>query len=400
MRTRKSFRAWSLSVVALTAGALAIAAPAWASSPSSGTVGPAKSSAGWKGRSFVAGATASPAACGAGGDALCDHFSLSVPASPSYWSTHSGGVRVSIGWAASGDNFDLYVYRAGGLVGSSTSGSSTTESVAVANPSGTYSVVVVPKLVTNSGYRGHVSFSSLANPAPPSPTGSGGGGSGGSGGGGGGTGGSGGGGGTTTGGGGGHSGGGGGSSGGSSGGFPTVLRPGANPNFGSLSGPLFGYGGPYHFKPPFSVGDSPGHAVMPPQNGPVTGGSSGGLAGLFTGGGHVVQPGQQGGSSGSSGQGPGSGGPVRIRTAGNGDHHRGGMPNLIWLLVPLGLILAAAVWFVIVESDGRATVAGRAAPATAGKDRSSVDVDRAPPVGPFVMIGFAVRRLFRGRRGH
>ena len=58
---------------------LVFAVPGWAASPSSGSVGPANASTGWSGQSFAAGATASPAACGAGGDALCDHYSLSVP---------------------------------------------------------------------------------------------------------------------------------------------------------------------------------------------------------------------------------------------------------------------------------------------------------------------------------
>jgi hypothetical protein len=316
-----------------------------------------------------------------GGDALCDHFSLSVPVASSYWSSHTGAMHVSIGWGSSSDNFYLYVYRGGNLVASSTSGSSSAESVSITSPSGSYSVVVVPKLVTNSGYGGHATFSAQAKPSP-SPSGSGGGGSGGSGGG------SSGGGGTTTSGG---SSSGGSSSGGSSSSGAQVLQPGAQHDFGPLAGPLFNYRGPYHFKPPFSISDSPGHAVLPPQDAPGAG-SVGSVVGGGGGGGQAVQPPQSGDSSGTtrSGSSGSSGRTVTIRTAGGGNH--GGMPKLIWLLVPLGLIALAAVGKVVLDGDGETTakVAGRPAADQRG--------DRPPAVGPFVALGFAVRRLVRGRR--
>jgi hypothetical protein len=391
---------------------LAVAAPGWAASPSSGSVGPNDASAGWTGQSYVAGATASPSACGAGGDALCDHFSLSVAATSEYWDTHTGSVRISIAWGSSSNNFDLYVYDGGSLAGSSASGSSTGESVTISEPSGTYSVVVVPKLVTNSGYHGSASFSSQEQAPPPpdptpSPTGTGGSGNGNGNGNGGQNG-------SHDGSGPGSGGGnptpGGGSSPGTGGGntpstgdtpagdTPIVVQPGSEPPFGAPSGPIFTYHGPYHFEPPFSVSDNPGGAVMPPQ--PPASGSLGGTTSTSTGtgGGHLVQP---GGSSGSAGSGASSAGssaadagqPVRIRTAGNMPAHR--VPSLIWLLLPVGLILLVAVGAVVFERDEDVVRAN--AVATTTPDGTPSDVPQAPPAGPFVMLGFAVRRLFRRR---
>jgi hypothetical protein len=344
--------------------ALLVAGPVWASSPGSGRVGPSAPSSGWSGQHYVAGATASPAACGAGGDTLCDHHSVSVGVASSYWDTHTGGLRVSIRWPDSADNFDLYVYSGGNLVGSSTSGSSHSESVSVANAAGSYSVVVVPKLVTDSGYSGSASFSSQAKPAPkPSPSGGGGGGShqGGSGGSGGtgGTGGSGGGGSIPT---------------GAGGGGSPVVQPGSPLPFGPLKGPIFDYNGPYYFKPPFSVGGSPGHAIQPPQ---LPGFGSGG-----TGGGHAVQPAQPGQPA--SGSQPDSRQPVRIQTVG-GTPDRSG-PSLIWLLVPLALVLVAAVGSALFESDQERV------PATSARSGRPAPRRDGPPPGAFVTLGFATRR--------
>jgi hypothetical protein len=113
---------------------------------------------------------------------------LTVAVSPSYWSTHSGGISVSIQWASSSDNFDLYLYDASGSQLAASAGSSgTSEHVSLAKASGTYEVRVVPKLVKNAGYSGTASFSSHELPPPPKPSpppSRGGGGSGGSGGGG------------------------------------------------------------------------------------------------------------------------------------------------------------------------------------------------------------------------
>jgi hypothetical protein len=185
MSRRTGFLVTVLMVVmwSLAAGA------ADAASPLGATVGPGNRSAGWAGKVFVLGATQSPSLCPLpqdSNDILCDHFSLTVGVSPGYWSTHSGGIGVSIRWASSSDNFDLYLYdSSGSQVAASAAPSGTTEHVSLAKASGKYEVRVVPKLVKNSGYSGGASFSSQDLPPPspkPKPPPPGGGGSGGSGG--------------------------------------------------------------------------------------------------------------------------------------------------------------------------------------------------------------------------
>ena len=173
---------------ALAAVVLSLANVGQAAAPGSSSIGPGNPSTSWTGQSYAAGATPGAGAC-APSDAVCDHFTLNVGVKPSYWDTHSGGVTVSIGWGDAGDNFDLYVSDPGGLAASSASGASTSESAFIDNASGSYTVLVVPKQVINSGYNGSASFSSKAISTPAtgtSGTGTSGGGGGGSGGGGGG----------------------------------------------------------------------------------------------------------------------------------------------------------------------------------------------------------------------
>src|SRR5207248_112167 len=103
--------------VAAAAIVVWLASPAVSASPGSLTIGPSNTSGSWSGKSFVLGTTASPSLCPASADplnTLCDHLALSSSASSSYWSTHSGSATVSISWASSSDNFDLYVYSSGG----------------------------------------------------------------------------------------------------------------------------------------------------------------------------------------------------------------------------------------------------------------------------------------------
>jgi hypothetical protein len=143
---------------------LAVAGPGQAASPSSLSIGPSDSSDSWAGVTFTLGTTPGPAACGTS-NLLCDHVSISVSVPSGYWSTHTGYMAVAISWSASSDNFDLYVGSAG-----SARGTSTSESVTIANPAGSYSVKVVPRHVTASAYVGVASFSSKPKPVPPAPS--------------------------------------------------------------------------------------------------------------------------------------------------------------------------------------------------------------------------------------
>ena len=391
----------SLALVVGAALALVMGSPGLASS---GSIGPSDTSTGWTGKTFAAGATPTPAACTS---VTCDYFTLVVAVSSSYWSDHSGSATVSIHWGSSSDNFDLYVSRAG----SSASSSSTSEAVTISNPYGSYTVTVVPKLVTSSGYSGAASFHATSS------GGSGGGGSGGSGG-------SGGGGGILptplpslpgTGGGSGGSGGGsggaghggsGGSTGGSGGrghgsggssGYATGPTPGRQYIYPYAPGPsvsggsfLFGlppggilrYTGPYYFAPPFAIGPPGGLYRVPgspsghspsTQGGLVVTAASGGLGGL------VSVP-----KAGSNSNGERS---TSIQAT-QASASRPIPTDLLWALIPLVLIAVALVGMVVLEPE-EATVAAGTESATATKARPK------PPPGVIVLLGLGVRRAAR-----
>jgi hypothetical protein len=166
----------------VTAGVVAVivgmAGAGYAASPSSGKIGPSDTGDGWTGKVFALGAVPSPHLCS---QDTCDHYSLTVGVSPGYWNDHTGSASVSISWKDSTDNFDLYVYKGDQLVKSSTQLISKSEGVSFSKPSGTYQVLVVPVLVTDSGNSGFAKFSSKSKPPPPpppSPPGDGGGGGG------------------------------------------------------------------------------------------------------------------------------------------------------------------------------------------------------------------------------
>lgn len=147
-------------LASLTAAALLLAnlstAPAEAATPSSGTLSPTgTASLSWTGHTYRLGSTPDPAAClPATGDTLCDHFSLTVDADAAFWSAHPGGVKVSIDWPDSSQDFDLYVFDGDGDQVASSAGSADPESVTIPSASGAYDVTVVPFSVVGSGYTG------------------------------------------------------------------------------------------------------------------------------------------------------------------------------------------------------------------------------------------------------
>jgi hypothetical protein len=155
-----------LATMAVATAILGMASAGYAASPSSGSIGPSDSSDGWAGKVFALGSTPLPGLCN---HDKCDYFDLTVSASSSYWKEHTGSASVSISWGSPTDNFDLYVYKAGQLVKSSIQPVSSSEGVTLSSPSGTYQVLVVPVLVTDSGYSGSARFSSKRIPPPPPP---------------------------------------------------------------------------------------------------------------------------------------------------------------------------------------------------------------------------------------
>jgi hypothetical protein len=343
---------------------LATAVAGAAATPGTVAVSPTATSDSWSGKSFLAGATASPSLCPASVDStnsLCDHVSLDVGVTAAYWDTHSGDVRIAISWADPADNFDLYVYNpAGAQVASSNATGTGSESVTLLKASGGYEIRVVPVVVTNSGYSGTVTFSAQTNPAPspsPSPSSGGSGGSGGGSGGSGGTGGSGG------------SGTGGSGSGGSSAG---------SGGSAGLQAPV-----PHHSFASYGA-SAPGGLFYAPYPG-----SGGGTT--YFGSTPTASPKLYYASA--------YGGPVSASVAndvGNSQRSRPVLARiarttwLLWLLLSIGLVLLALVAYVIVEpegADGRDLSMGSVADA---RDRVAV-----PPVA---LAGGVVRGLATGGR--
>jgi hypothetical protein len=107
-------------------------------------------------------------------------------------------------------------------------------------------------------------------------------------------------------------------------------QPGFPHNFGKLKGPLFHYGGPFHFKPPFTIGGKE-RQVTPPGS---------------TSSGHTV------GGGGAPVQAPAPAEPaaapevIRAEPASTTSQPR---PFALWPLLPAGLLAIAAVAAVVFE---------------------------------------------------
>jgi hypothetical protein len=283
----------ALVLAAAAAVILGMAGMAYAASPSSASIGPSRLSAGWAGKVFSLGSVPLPGLCD---HDKCDYFALDVAVSSSYWADHTGSASVSISWGSSADNFDLYVYKGGQLVKSSAQVVSSSEGVTLSSPSGTYVVLVVPVVVTNSGYSGSARFSSQKKPPPPPPPGGGGGGSGGGGGG---------------------SGDGSGSGGGSSGsGYPGWYSS--------------RFDAPSSFAPSYYGG---GSVYFGPQDRTIT------SKPIYYGAGSA-SPGS--GSQGSVTQTQ----PVTLTVP--------QLPRFVWLLLPLGMIILAAFAYAVLEPEPEA----------------------------------------------
>ena len=151
-----------LAGVAVLAVGLVAAGAGRGATPGSGSIGPGTPPATWQGKTYDASVVADPAACppaSLDSAGVCDHFQLTVNVDPSYWTIAAGGASVTIAWADSANDFDLYVYdAAGNEVASSAQSGTTSEQAFIKNASGTYDVLVVPYTVTSSGYSGSASF--------------------------------------------------------------------------------------------------------------------------------------------------------------------------------------------------------------------------------------------------
>jgi len=147
-----------------------------AATPPGGTITDTAPSASWQGQFYTLAFTADPAQCPGAADTLnlvCDHFYLNINLPGTFWQTHTGSVLITIQWTSNSNDFDLYIYRQsdGQQVGSSASGGTTSEQVALQNPMpGVYEVRAVPFLVVSSGYTGSALLAFTTGGPTPNPS--------------------------------------------------------------------------------------------------------------------------------------------------------------------------------------------------------------------------------------
>src|SRR3954464_4415850 len=142
------------------------AVPAGAADPSSGTVTDAATSVTWSwGPCAVAhptGATGDPT-CNA--VTVCDDYALHVSTPPGYGGGHQ--LAISVQWANTAADFDLYVLNAAGQVIGSSASSADPELVLLPPDSGDYTVRVVPYLPLGETFTGTAELTTTPpNPAP------------------------------------------------------------------------------------------------------------------------------------------------------------------------------------------------------------------------------------------
>src|SRR4051795_13582030 len=157
--------------IALTAGLGAAvllapaAVPADAADPSSGTVSDSSTSVTWSSGPF---ATANPT--NAAGDPICnaatecDDYALHVSTPPGYGDGHQ--LAISVQWANTAADFDLYVLDASGTIVGGSASSADPELVLLPPDSGDYTVRVVPYLPLGASVTGTAELTTKpANPA-------------------------------------------------------------------------------------------------------------------------------------------------------------------------------------------------------------------------------------------
>lgn len=96
---------------------------------------------GWRGNQFAPAAVRGPQSCT---PETCDRFPFRVKLPLTFWNSRLGGVRVWIRWQSPEDDFDLYVYRNGELIGSSPGRGTSAEVFVPSAKQGSYQVLVVP----------------------------------------------------------------------------------------------------------------------------------------------------------------------------------------------------------------------------------------------------------------
>jgi hypothetical protein len=151
-----------LAIAPLLVGAL----PADAGTPSSGSLSDASPSVTWTGGPFVA-----PNATPQTGEPICDvpqscdDFALHVETPPGYGTDHQ--LSISIAWANSAADFDLYVLNAQGDVVGTAASSADPELVLLPPDTGDYTVRVVPFAPLGETFTGKAELTAAEQPTAP-----------------------------------------------------------------------------------------------------------------------------------------------------------------------------------------------------------------------------------------
>ena len=162
VRRRLAVTAGLAAAVLLAPAAL----PADAADPSSGTVTDSATSVSWSSGPF---AVSNPT--GAAGDptcnavTVCDDYALHVSTPPGYGGGHQ--LAISVQWANTAADFDLYVLDGAGRIVSTSASSADPELVLLPPDTGDYTVRVVPYLPLGESFTGKAELTSTpVNPAP------------------------------------------------------------------------------------------------------------------------------------------------------------------------------------------------------------------------------------------
>jgi len=142
-----------------------------AATPTQGSVSDTSTSASWSGGPFVApnvtGNALDQPDCTA--PASCDDYTLHVSTPAGYGSTHT--LNISVKWANTAADFDVYVLDAAGNVVGTAASSADPEQVVLPPNSGDYTVRVVPFAPAGQSYNATATLATTpANPAPGTDT--------------------------------------------------------------------------------------------------------------------------------------------------------------------------------------------------------------------------------------
>src|SRR3954453_1947553 len=168
MRRMRGSARTRIAVAAAGAARLAAAVllPADAAPPTEGPVSDPATSTTWSAGPFAAPNVSAQAVDPVGGSPqLCDDYTLHVSTPPGYGDAHQ--LAISVSWANTAADFDLYVLNAAGDVVGTSASSADPEQVLLPPDTGDYTVRVVPFAPLGESVTGTAQLTTTpANPAP------------------------------------------------------------------------------------------------------------------------------------------------------------------------------------------------------------------------------------------